>query len=242
MRSTPSLFARLFTVTILLALLAGCSAPTQAPTLAPQPAAATPTLEPPTATPTLPPPTQTSTAVPPTETTTPLPTATLTEQPTLTATATMTPTATLAPVVNQTPGLPAVSGDSVKIYYIQQPAPGGSCSVTPVPVGSGLKRSKDVSKDAKAGLQVLLAARWLNSGGLYNPLSRSSIKVQSVSFDDNTGLISVWFTGDYNPTKDPCDNLRVKAQLWSTIRQFKGVTRTNIFLNNVPFGDRLSND
>lgn len=107
-------------------------------------------------------------------------------------------------------------------------------------MGSGAAREGDIPKDVEAGLDALFSAKWEYSGALYNPLSRSSIRVQNVEFGD--GLIQVWLAGDYNPSGDKCDNTRVKAQIWSTIRQFRGIERTNIFLNNVPFGDRLSND
>jgi hypothetical protein len=104
---------------------------------------------------------------------------------------------------------------------------------TTVAVGSGVARDGDIAEDVAAGLEVLLSAKWEYSGALYNPLSRSSIRVKQVEYDDSGGLIQVWLSGDYNPSGDKCDNTRVKAQIWSTIRQFRGVDRTNIFLNNV---------
>jgi hypothetical protein len=129
----------------------------------------------------------------------------------------------------------------VRIYYVQLDTGGAAgCGDSVLAVGSGVETTGDVAKDVAAGLKVLLASKWEYSGALYNPLHRSNIKVQHVKYDD--GLISVWLTGDYNPSGDDCDNTRVKAQIWSTIRQFRDVERTNIYLNEVPFGDRLSND
>ncbi|HEY5670657.1 MAG TPA: hypothetical protein VIS10_11710, partial [Anaerolineales bacterium] len=69
----------------------------------------------------------------------------------------------------------------------------------------------------------------------------SRLRVEKVDLDKG-GLIEVWLSGTYKPSGDPCDNSRVKAQIWNTIKQFRGVKKTNIFLNRIPFGDRLSND
>jgi hypothetical protein len=56
------------------------------------------------------------------------------------------------------------------------------------------------------------------------------------------GLITVNLKGTYTPSDDDCDNTRVKAQVWNTIKQQQGVETTNIYLNGIPFGDRVSND
>jgi hypothetical protein len=137
--------------------------------------------------------------------------------------------------------LPSPSERGVRIYFVQLET-GGSvgCGDSVVAVGSGVKATGDVAKDVKAGLEVLFSNKWDYNGSLYNPLFRSKIKVQNVNFDGD--LISVHLSGDYNPSGDDCDNTRVKAQIWSTIRQFRGISQTNIYLYKVPFGDRLSND
>jgi hypothetical protein len=79
-------------------------------------------------------------------------------------------------------------------------------------------------------------------GGLLNPLFRSNLRVNNVIFNSKNGLITVDLTGTYKPTGDDCDNSRVKAQIWQTIRQYREIKATNIYLNGIPFGDRLSND
>ena len=76
-------------------------------------------------------------------------------------------------------------------------------------------------------------------GGLLNSLYRSKIRVNKVEFNDKNGLITVDLQGSYKPTGDPCDNTRVKAQVWSTVRQYKQVKATNIYLNGIPFGTSL---
>ncbi len=111
-----------------------------------------------------------------------------------------------------------------------------------MPVSSGVKRTNDISENVKGALEVLLSYKSEYVGGLLNPLFRSNIRVQSVSFNQKNGLITVELSGTYKPTGDKCDNTRVKAQIWQTVRQFSAVKATNIYLNGIPFGDRVSND
>lgn len=108
-------------------------------------------------------------------------------------------------------------------------------------MSSGIKISGDIEDDVKAGLTKLFSYKDQYYGDLYNPLYRSRIRVQEVDLE-KSGLIDVLMTGSYQPSGDPCDNTGVKGQVWSTIKQFRGVETTNIFLNRVPFGDRVSND
>jgi hypothetical protein len=89
-------------------------------------------------------------------------------------------------------------------------------------------------------LSILFANKSQYWGELYNPVSFSNLSVENVSFDD--GLITVNLRGTYIPSGDDCDNTRVKAQVWSTIRQYRDIKRTNIYLNGGPFGDKVSND
>jgi hypothetical protein len=222
----------------LVSFLVGCSSPTIAPTAvlptdtplpSPTPLPPTPTPLPPTETPL--PPTATPTALPPTATETPLPT----------ATATLTPTHTLAPTAAGTI-VPAASGSTVTIYFIQVKTGGPvACGDSAIGVSSGVKRTGDTARNVAEGLRVLFATKSKMVGTLYNPLYQSNIKVDRVRLDDN-GLIWVYLRGTYKLPKDDCDNLRVKAQIWLTIRQFTDVKSTNIFLNDIPFGDRVSND
>jgi hypothetical protein len=236
---------RLFTLILALVLLSACSSPTTvAPTAVPSL-----TLEPPTAT--LPPPTETSlpptqtptsTPLPPTPTNTPTqaPTATPTDTPLPTETPTQTPVPVSGQVITQ---LPAATKGTVFMYFIQLNTGGGvGCGDSAIAVGTGIKTTGNISKDVSAGLKQLFAAGFKFNGSLYNPLYISNINVSNVKFDSKTGLISVWLHGTYKPSGDDCDNTRVKAQIWSTIRQFRDVKKTNIFLNEIPFGDRLSND
>ena len=107
----------------------------------------------------------------------------------------------------------------------------------PTPVAA---QTNNIAKDIKAALKELFSyhSEWV--GGFYNPLYRSKIRVQSVDFED--GLVTVNLSGTYIMPEDDCDNLRVRAQVWATVRQYPEVKATNIYLGRVPFGDRVSND
>jgi hypothetical protein len=187
--------------------------PTDTPTLTPLPSTDTPTLEP-----------------------TFTPTQAITDTPTATATFTPPP----IPTYRFIP-LPAASSDTIRIYFIQSIPGSGACGDRVFAVGSGIEISGDIEDDVKAGLTKLFSYKDKYYGELYNPLYASRIRVQKVDYN-KSGLIEVWMSGSYKPTGDPCDNTRVKAQIWSTIKQFRGVETTNIFLNDIPFGDRLAND
>ena len=228
---------RLAAILLAVVLLTACSSsaplpPTSTPAL-PTQSQATPTETP------LPTATSTFTPLPPTDT----PTLEPTQTPTLADTETATPTAT-STLVPQGGGstLPGASGDTVNIYFIQHDPGSTACDVRVIAVSSGVKITGDIEPDIKAGLAKLFSYKEQYYGSFYNPLYRSSIRVKKVSYRSKIGLVDVYMSGDYNPSGDPCDNLRVKAQIWSTIKQFRGVKNTNIFLNNIPFGDRLSND
>jgi len=111
-----------------------------------------------------------------------------------------------------------------------------------VPVGSGVQQKGGIESALKEALKRLFAYKDEYVGGLYNPLSRSNLRVNDVNFNEDDGLITVDLSGTYKPSGDKCDNTRVKAQIWGTVRQWREVKATNIYLNGIPFGDRVSND
>lgn len=223
---------------LLLAVVSGCATKTPEPTpIPPTPTDVTPTITPqPTDTPV--PPTPTATETPTitassTSTSSPLPTNTLTHTPTYTST---------SPPSSGDTGGGSVE-DPIKIYFVQPPVGGAEdCGAVAIGVGIGQSRSNEISKDAEIALAQLFSYKSEYVFGLYNPLFRSNIKVSDVDFNRSSGLITVNLKGTYKKPQDDCDNLRVKAQVWSTAKQFRGVKVTNIYLNGKPFGDRVSND
>lgn len=223
-------------------VLVGCSSTSETPEDKSASSTPLPATETTTATPQ--PPTATFTEVPPTETPTLRPsdtaTALLTETPTSTPTETATPTATKEANASSATGF---GGGSVLIYYIHRGTGGPVCGTdSVVGVRSGVNASDDIAKNIKEALKKLFAYKGEKVGELYNYLLPSDIKVQHVEFDPKTGLITVELSGSYRPTGNDCDNTRVKAQVWTTIRQYTQIKATNIYLNGIPFGDRVSND
>lgn len=156
-------------------------------------------------------------------------------------TPTITPTATLTATQTAGAALPNTVVNAVNIYLIRQQTNGPICGDSAIAVGSGIKRSGDIARDVEAALHQLLSLDGVKIGDLYNPLGASDLKVTDVFFGDDSGLITVQIRGTYRQPKDPCDNTRVRAQVWSTVKQFEEITATNIYLNGVPFGDKLSN-
>lgn len=129
----------------------------------------------------------------------------------------------------------------VNIYFIQPNSGTGTCGDRVIAVGSGEKISGNIARDVAAGLRKLFSYKQAYYGDLYNSLATSKLRVERVEFNKKSGLIEVYFGGDLDRPRDTCEKARVKAQIWSTIRQFPEVKSTNIFLHRVPLGDLVSN-
>lgn len=216
---------------LLLGLLiaSGCSvlAPAEpTPTFTPVPPTATFTAVPPTETPTL---TPTETPIPPTETPTALPT----DPPTETPTEEPTPTHTPPPVAFK---------DAIWVYYIELETGGpDGCGDTAVPFSINLPKTGNIENDVTNAMRALLSYRGLNFGDYYNPLAHAEMSLSSVDFNEKTGNLTVEMSGAYPSSRDKCDNSRVRAQVFKTVRQFKEVSGTDIRLNGNSFGDRVAN-
>jgi hypothetical protein len=214
---------------VILLLLSGCGLlQTPAPT--------------PTATPI--PPTAT---LPPTATYTPIPTETPTPEPSPTPTVTYTPlptetaTPTATATVTKVPGN-VKEGNVIYVYMIQKDSGGPiGCGDTAIPILTGYARSGDVALDARYAMANLwVKSEWV--AGLYNPAFRSNVMVTDVRFKPGSGELVVDLTGTYVRSGDRCDNARVRAQVWQTLRQFPGVKSVKVLLNGNLLGDILAND
>lgn len=220
---------RLFLFSLTVIFLTGCgkipAEPThQATQLV---TSATFTIAPPTATILLP--TATFTPMPPSET----PTPTQTSTPTDTPSPTETPTETLSP--------PTPSGENaIYVYYIQLDTGGlVSCGDSLIKANTGVWRTSDVEKDVATALKRLFFKREF-FGSLYNPVYLSNLEVSNVSFAKYYGEVSIDLNGTYVRSGDRCDDSRVRAQVWSTVRQFPEVKKVNILLNGNLLGDILA--
>ena len=228
---------RVFTYGMLiLFILAGCSStPTASPV--PTQVVSTEQMISPTDTQTpLPSPVMTETNLPPTATQMPTIQPTDTPAPTeLPATDTITtePTATNQPLAFK---------DAIWVYYIELDTGGpDGCGDTAVPVSIGLPRTGNVVQDVEAALRNLLSYKRPDFGPLYNPIYLSNITLNSVTFNDSTGILNVNMTGTYVRSKDSCDNTRVKNQMLRTVMQFPQIKGKNLEFNGGSFGDYVAN-
>jgi hypothetical protein len=223
------LLTQLLVAVILIGLSACAATPQMAGSGQPSASPAEPssTTPPPSVTPKPP----TDTPLPPTETATLAPFATPT--PTETPTPSDTPTETVPP--------PTASGDeAIYVYYIQLNTDGPlSCGDSLVKVNTGVYRSGDVASDVATALQRLFSKQQY-IGNLYNPVYLSNWRIDSVEFKSFSGLVNVSFSGAYVRSGDRCDDSRVRAQIWSTIRQFPGVKTVYILMNGNLLGDILA--
>ncbi len=180
---------------------------------------------------------RTMTPIPPTIT----PTATATLTPSATATSQPTETMTPSSTATETLKPPTPSGeDAVYVYYIQLETGGPvSCGDSLIRANTGAWRTGDVEADVTTALNRLFYKREF-IGSLYNPIFRSNFQVQSVEFKDFSGYIEVNLVGTYVRSDDRCDDSRVRAQVWTTIRQFAGVKTVNVLLNGNLLGDILA--
>jgi hypothetical protein len=173
----------------------------------------------------------TETPVPPTKTATP--TSTNTPPPTDTPAPSATPTETIPP--------PTASGDqAIYVYYILKDDGGPvGCGDTAVKINTGAYRSGDIATDVASALKRLFNHQQY-FGNLYNPTYLSNWRVDSVEFKAYEGQVNVSLSGGYVRSGDRCDDSRVRAQIWSTIRQFPGVKTVYILMNGNLLGDILA--
>ncbi len=220
----------LFTLTWLV-LSSACSLTRGETTAQPvsSPTLSSPTTPPPTSTP-IP---HTETPLPPTATPTATGTPTATPLPTETPTPTDTPTSTSPP--------PTASGeDAIYVYYISLKTDGPvGCGDSLVKVNTGLYRTGDNEADIATALRSLFNKQQY-IGNLYNPVYLSNWRVDSVDFKAYEGLASISLSGGYVRSGDRCDDSRVRAQIWTTIRQFPGVKTVYILMNGNLLGDILA--
>jgi len=191
-------------------------------------AAASPTMQPtateapPTHTPL---PTPTYTPVPPTQTSTPTPLPSDTPAPTDTATATLPP--------------PTAPADQAILIYLVQTGTGGpvACGDSLIKINTGLWRTGNIEQDVMTALgRLLVKQQWI--AGFYNPVWLSNMDVVSVQIQGSTIIVNL--TGSYVRSGDHCDDQRVRAQIWTTIRQASGLQDVNVYLDGNLLGDILA--
>ena len=183
--------------------------------------------------------------------------ATLTPQiPANTATAVITlptekvdPTATIT-VPSLTPGLSTATRvpptstavqQTVKIFLIALEDNGQSgilvgCGDSAVPVTVIIPRTQGV---LKAALEKLLSIKeqYYGESGLYNALYQSDLQLKSVTIDQGKAVIHLTGTVMLGGV---CDAPRLEAQIRQTALQFSTVSDVEVFINDIPLEDVLS--
>lgn len=226
---TRSLICRLWVGLLFILLSAACSS--ALPARQPTATAAPPTL------PALPSVTAAVSA-------TPLPSATATPAPP-TAAPSETPTNTALPEPSVTatfpPPPPTASGDSAIYIYLIQTGGGGeaACGDSVMPVNTGAWRTGDMESDVRTSLERLFVKQQYIAG-LTNPAYLSNIQVGTVNYKAFQGIIEIRLSGTYVRSGERCDDRRVRAQVWGTIRQFSGIKTIDILLNGNLLGDILA--
>ncbi|MEA3440758.1 MAG: hypothetical protein U9R58_10785 [Chloroflexota bacterium] len=182
-------------------------------------------------------PSETATLIPPTATQT----STLSPTPTRTSAPTATHTSTPSQTPTETPIPPTPSGeDAIYIYAVQLDTGGPvACGDTLVKLNTGAPRTGDIEADIKTGLKRLFSKQQYY-GNLFNPVYLSNITIVSVDFKPGNGTATIELTGTYVRSGDRCDDGRVRAQVWTTIRQLSEVKNIYIYLDGQKFGDILA--
>lgn len=231
MSYSRSMLWRLALLTLFL-MLSACSTATVAPSATPTFTALPPS---PTASATLPPPTETPL---PTDTPTPLPTDTPTAEPSPTPLPTDTPTAT----ATATAAAETIPGNAIVLYFVATDTGGPyACGDSMVYTYSGLVQTGDLKKDVATALNRLFSIGTQNVGNLRNSLYQSKLKVERIVYKKYDQTLTVYLTGNFVKPKTDCDQLRYREQVWATIRQFSGIKRIIVWLDDGNLlGDKLS--
>ena len=135
-------------------------------------------------------------------------------------------------------------GNQMVVYLIAPeggPGPIGpiGCGDYLVPVGRGDLPPTTTDRQIAYALLGLFSIReqFYGQSGLYNPLYRSNLGVQSVTIDAN-GHATISLSGDL-VLGGECDSPRVQAQIEETALQF-AITDVTVLLNGQPLADVLS--
>lgn len=80
-------------------------------------------------------------------------------------------------------------------------------------------------------LSPLLEVGDLYHGKAYNPLSRSSLTIQTAYVDRNQHAI-VLLEGVFTQSEEPCDDVYVREQIEQTVLSVPGIRGVTVFINN----------
>jgi hypothetical protein len=192
-------------------------------------------------------PTITSTKIPvPTNTPVPsqTPSLTVTNLATATSSPTETSTSTAVPMNldNSSLQMGGTVENSVRIFFIRKNTGGPICGDSLVWINTDIPSSGNTVKNITAALTRLFSYRTKYVGDNYNPAYVVSAKVKKVTLSKD-GFLFIQLAGSMKErTKDDCENIRLRSQIWSTFRQFKGYDGYDIYLDSTRLGDLINTD
>lgn len=151
------------------------------------------------------------------------------------------PTATQVPPASPTLVPTTATEQTVKIFLIaiEDNGKAGSlvgCGDSAVPVIVTIPKTQGV---LRAALEKLLSAKqqFYGESGLYNALYQSNLQVAGVTIEQGKAIIHLTGTLMLGGT---CDAPRVQAQIEQTALQFSTVSAVDVFINDKPLQDVLS--
>jgi len=149
----------------------------------------------------------------------------------------------LTPPPKPTPApVPTQSEEDIKLgvkYYLIIPDNGG-----PFACGDGMAyfysgmNGKGVEDDITVALNALFSVKLEYIGNYYNPVYKSSLRVQDVAVEN--GHATIRLGGNFVKPNSICEAKRIHLQVWETARQFSEIKyRPIIWVNNALLGDLL---
>jgi hypothetical protein len=134
---------------------------------------------------------------------------------------------------------PSTAGAPIYKYLIHLGTGGPvACGDSLVPMHVS-QRTGDVKKDVATALKSLFATGKY-SGGLYNPLASSKLKVRRVEYIPANKNAQVFLGGRLVKPTTYCDIARSRAMVWATAQQFTEVRHATIWLGSALLGDLLA--
>jgi len=151
------------------------------------------------------------------------------------------PPTSVRPSATTVPPNPTAAEQTVKIFLIALEDNGQSgvlvgCGDSAVPVTVTIPPTQGV---LRAALEKLLSAKqqFYGESGFYNALYQSDLELENVTIEQGKAII--YLTGTVM-LGGVCDSPRFEAQIEQTALQFSTVSNVEVFINDIPLEDVLS--
>lgn len=157
------------------------------------------------------------------------------------ATNTVPPPTSVRPSATTVPPNPTAAPQTVKIFLIAledngQSGPLVGCGDSVVSVTVTIPPTQGV---LRAALEKLLSAKeqFYGESGFYNALYQSDLELTNVTIDQGKAIIHLTGTVMLGGV---CDSPRFEAQIEQTALQFSTVSNVEVFIDDIPLEDVLS--